>query len=83
MISKADMFILAAVVIAFAPGVYLFFDGEREQGMVVTIFLLFAALLTARQLFEMYLQERQKRDEKQATACKIAISWPTKPACQI
>ena len=33
MISKADIFILTAVVIAFVLGVYLFFNGEREQGL--------------------------------------------------
>ena len=32
-ISKADIFILLAVVIAFALGVYLFFTGQREQGI--------------------------------------------------
>ena len=35
MISKADIFIIAAVVIAFSLGVYLFFYGERDQGIFV------------------------------------------------
>lgn len=35
MISKADIFILAAVAVAFFLGVYLFFTGEREQGIFV------------------------------------------------
>ena len=35
MISKADIFILAAVAVAFILGVYLFFTGEREQGTFV------------------------------------------------
>ena len=33
MVSKADIFILLAVAIAFTLGVYLFFSGEREQGI--------------------------------------------------
>lgn len=33
MINKADIFILLAVVIAFALGVYLFFTGQHEQGI--------------------------------------------------
>lgn len=33
MISKADIFILVAVAIAFVLGVYLFFTGHREQGI--------------------------------------------------
>lgn len=33
MISKADIFILLAVVISFTLGVYLFFSGNREQGI--------------------------------------------------
>lgn len=33
MISKADIFILVAVAIAFCLGVYLFFTGDREQGI--------------------------------------------------
>jgi len=32
-ISKADVFILLAVVIAFVLGVYLFFTGHRDQGL--------------------------------------------------
>lgn len=32
-ISKADVFILLGVAIAFVLGVYLFFNGEREQGI--------------------------------------------------
>jgi len=32
-ISKADIFILVAVAIAFCLGVYLFFTGDREQGI--------------------------------------------------
>jgi len=32
-ISKADIFILLAVVIAFSLGVYLFFTGQRDQGL--------------------------------------------------
>ena len=35
MISKADIFILVAVAISFTLGVYLFFSGEREQGIFV------------------------------------------------
>ena len=35
MISKADMFILVAVVVSFALGVYLFFTGNHEQGIFV------------------------------------------------
>ncbi|MGB5246590.1 MAG: hypothetical protein WBN34_08575 [Woeseia sp.] len=35
MISKADIFILLGVVISFGLGVYLFFYGEREQGLFV------------------------------------------------
>lgn len=34
-ISKADIFILVAVVISFGLGVYLFFTGYREQGTFV------------------------------------------------
>jgi nitrate reductase gamma subunit len=34
-INKADIFILIAVAIAFALGVYLFFSGERDQGLFV------------------------------------------------
>lgn len=34
-ISKADMFILVAVVVSFALGVYLFFTGNHEQGIFV------------------------------------------------
>lgn len=33
MISKTDIFILCAVAIAFVLGVYLFFTGQREQGI--------------------------------------------------
>lgn len=33
MISKTDIFILCAVTIAFVLGVYLFFTGQREQGI--------------------------------------------------
>jgi hypothetical protein len=32
-ITKADIFILTAVVISFALGVYLFFTGNHEQGL--------------------------------------------------
>ncbi len=32
-ISKADIFILLGVAVAFVLGVYLFFNGEREQGI--------------------------------------------------
>jgi hypothetical protein len=35
MISKADIFILLAVAIAFVLGVYLFFSGYRDQGIFV------------------------------------------------
>lgn len=35
MITKADIFILIAVAISFALGVYLFFTGQREQGTFV------------------------------------------------
>ncbi len=35
MISKADIFILVAVAVAFILGVYLFFTGERDQGIFV------------------------------------------------
>lgn len=34
-ISKADIFILIAVVVAFVLGVYLFFTGSHEQGLFV------------------------------------------------
>ena len=33
MFSKADVFILVAVTVAFVLGVYLFFSGQREQGI--------------------------------------------------
>lgn len=32
-ITKADIFIMIAVIISFALGVYLFFSGYREQGL--------------------------------------------------
>lgn len=35
MVSKADIFILVAVAIAFVLGVYLFFSGYRDQGIFV------------------------------------------------
>jgi hypothetical protein len=38
-ISKADVFILLAVVIAFALGVYLFFTGNREQGLFAAMWV--------------------------------------------
>jgi hypothetical protein len=31
--TKADIFILLGVAVAFVVGVYLFFSGEREQGI--------------------------------------------------
>ncbi|MGW8369735.1 MAG: hypothetical protein ACWGPN_13800 [Gammaproteobacteria bacterium] len=34
-ITKADIFVLLAAVISFALGVYLFFTGNREQGLFV------------------------------------------------
>ncbi len=39
MISKADIFILIAVAIAFVLGVYLFFTGHREQGMFTAMWV--------------------------------------------
>lgn len=33
MISKADIFILLGVTVSFILGVYLFFTGNREQGL--------------------------------------------------
>ena len=33
LISKTDIFILLAVAISFVLGVYLFFTGNREQGI--------------------------------------------------
>jgi hypothetical protein len=33
--TKADIFILLGVAVAFVVGVYLFFTGEREQGIFV------------------------------------------------
>ena len=33
MMSKADFFIFLGVAVAFTVGVYLFFTGEREQGI--------------------------------------------------
>lgn len=33
MISKADIFILLGVTVSFVLGVYLFFTGNREQGL--------------------------------------------------
>ena len=35
MISKPDILILAAVLLSFALGVYLFFTGSHEQGIFV------------------------------------------------
>ena len=35
MISKADIFIFLGAGIAFVLGVYLFFTGDREQGIFV------------------------------------------------
>ena len=35
MVTKADIFIFIAVVISFALGAYLFFTGNRDQGLFV------------------------------------------------
>jgi cell division protein FtsL len=37
-------------------------------GMVVTIFLLISAVLTARQIFENYLEQRQLKEQSDAEA---------------
>lgn len=37
--SKADFFILLAVAISFVLGVYLFFYGDREQGIFVATWI--------------------------------------------
>ncbi len=37
--SKADVFILIACAIAFILGVYLFFTGNREQGMFAAMWV--------------------------------------------
>lgn len=39
MIKKADFFILVAVAISFILGVYLFFTGDREQGMFAAMWV--------------------------------------------
>ena len=39
MISKADIFIFVAVVLSFSLGAYLFFTGNREQGIFVAIWV--------------------------------------------
>lgn len=33
MFTKADVFIMLGVAVAFVLGVYLFFSGQREQGI--------------------------------------------------
>jgi len=43
-------------------------------GMVVTMFLLIAAVLTARELFERYLEERREAQQDNANAADIAGS---------
>ena len=40
MFTKADIFILFGVAIAFVVGVYLFFTGEREQGIFAATWLM-------------------------------------------
>ena len=39
MITKADLFILLAVFLSFALGVYLFFTGNHDQGIFVAIWV--------------------------------------------
>jgi hypothetical protein len=43
-------------------------------GMVVTMFLLIAAVLTARELFEQYLEERKARQQTAGNAGDVAGS---------
>jgi len=38
-ISKADILIFVAVAISFVLGVYLFFTGEREQGIFAAMWV--------------------------------------------
>jgi hypothetical protein len=37
--TKADFFILLAVAISFCLGVYLFFNGDREQGIFASMWV--------------------------------------------
>lgn len=53
---KADIFILAAVVIAFVLGVYLFFTGNREQGLFVATWV--PAILCFGIYFKLLRQKR-------------------------
>lgn len=39
MISKADALILIALLLAFALGVYLWFTGQREEGMFAALWV--------------------------------------------
>ena len=39
MFDKADIFILIAVTISFVLGVYLFFWGERDQGIFAAMWV--------------------------------------------
>lgn len=45
-------------------------------GMVVTMFLIIAALLTARELFERYLEQRQAAAQSDAASGHSADSQP-------
>jgi nitrate reductase gamma subunit len=55
-ISKADIFILVAVVIAFVLGVYLFFHGERDKGVFVATWV--PAILAFGIYFKLLRQQR-------------------------
>lgn len=41
-------------------------------GMVVTMFLLIAAVLTARELFEQYMEERREKRQSASHAADVA-----------
>jgi hypothetical protein len=56
MLSKADICILVAMALAFGLGVYLFFNGQREQGIFAATWV--PAILCFGIYFKMLRQRR-------------------------
>ena len=56
MVSKADVFILIAIVVSFILAVYLFFSGNREQGLFAATWV--PALLCFGIYFKLLSQRR-------------------------
>ena len=47
-------------------------------GMVVTVFLLISAMITARELFERYIEKRSAEDDEKPAGTPAAIDKPRK-----